>query len=72
MGKIEDNFFLAGGDELMDGVAKTSGFVAESDAAAEVDDGDMADFARGRNHGWSSQGMVEGAGSQVNGWGHGG
>ena len=50
MGKIENNFFLAGGDELADRVAKFSSFVAEGDASVEVDDGDVADFARGNGH----------------------
>jgi hypothetical protein len=33
VGEVENNFFLAGGDEFADGVAKVSGFVAESDAS---------------------------------------
>jgi hypothetical protein len=50
LGEVEDNLFLAGGDELTNGVAKLSGFVAEGDATDEVEDGDVADFARGDGH----------------------
>ena len=45
VGQVEDDFFLAGSDELADGVAEFAGFVAEGDASVEVDDGDVADFA---------------------------
>jgi len=64
--EVENNFFLAGSDELADGVAELAGFVAESDAAAEIDDDDVADFASGDGHGHWLRGMVEGAGAQVN------
>ena len=36
---------------LADGVAELAGFVAEGDAAVEVEDGDVADFAGGDGHG---------------------
>ncbi len=53
-GEIEDDFFLAVGDELVDGLAEASGFVAEGDAAVEVEDGDVTDFASGDLHvGWA-------------------
>jgi hypothetical protein len=51
IGKIEDDFLFAFGDELVDGIAELSGFVAEGDASVNVDDGDVADFARGDGHG---------------------
>jgi len=50
LGEVEDDLFLASGDELANGVAKLSGFVAEGDAAGEVEDGHVADFARGDGH----------------------
>ncbi len=53
LSKIEDDFFLARIDELVDGVAEFSGFVAERDASVDVDDGDVADFAGGDGHGGS-------------------
>jgi hypothetical protein len=53
VGEIEDDFFLALGDELADGVAEKSGFVAESDASGNVDDGNVADIASGDGH-WVS------------------
>ena len=49
--EIEHDFFLAFGDELADGVAELTGFVAEGDASGDVDDGDVADFAGGNGHG---------------------
>src|SRR5882757_1588778 len=51
VGEVEDDFFLAFGGELADGVAELSDFVAESDASVDVDDGYVADFARGDGHG---------------------
>ena len=62
VGEIEDNFFLARGDELADGVAELTGFVAESDASVDVKDGDVADFAGGDGHGSSGFGFRASAG----------
>jgi hypothetical protein len=56
VGEVEDDFFLAGGDELADGVTKLAGFVAESDASVDVDDSDVANFAGGDGHGSSGLG----------------
>jgi hypothetical protein len=53
VGEVEDDFLFAFGDELADGVAEFSCFVAERDASVDVKDGDVADFARGDGHGWS-------------------
>lgn len=47
VGEVENDFFLALSDEIADGIAEVASFVAESDAAANVDDGDVADFAGG-------------------------
>src|ERR1017187_9922709 len=57
VGEVENNFLFVGGDELADGVAGLAGFVAESDASVEVDDGDVADFASGDGHGNSGFGF---------------
>ncbi len=45
MSQVEDDFLFVGGDELADGIAKFTGFVAEGDASVDVDDGDVTDFA---------------------------
>ena len=50
VGEVEDDFLFVGGDELADGVAEQTGFVAEGDAAVEIEDGDVADFAGGDGH----------------------
>ena len=39
LGEIEDDFFFVGGDELANRVAEFPGFVAQGDAAVDVDDG---------------------------------
>lgn len=57
VGEVENDFLFVGGDELADGVAEQAGFVAESDASVDVDDGDVADFARGEVHGNSGFGL---------------
>ena len=49
--EVEDDFLLAIADELADGIAQLSGFVAEGDASIHVDDGNVADFARSDVHG---------------------
>jgi len=40
VGEVEDDFFLARGEQVADGVAELAGFVAEGDAAGDVEDGD--------------------------------
>ena len=50
VGEVEDDLLFAGGDEFADGVAEQAGFVAEGDAAVEIEDGDVADFAGGDGH----------------------
>jgi hypothetical protein len=49
-GEVENDFLFVGGDELADGVAEFTGFVAEGDAAVEVNDGDVGDFAGSDDH----------------------
>jgi hypothetical protein len=48
--QIEHDFLFAGGNELMDDVTQLSCFIAEGDAAMNIDDGDVANFARGDGH----------------------
>jgi len=43
--EVEDDFFLALGDEAADGVAEVADFVAEDDASGDVEEGDVSDFA---------------------------
>ena len=43
--KVEDDFFLALSNEVTNGGAKFSDFVPENDAALNVEDGDVGDFA---------------------------
>jgi len=44
-GEIEDDFLFVLRDEVFDSVAEDFDFVAENDAAAHVENGDVRDFA---------------------------
>jgi len=44
-GEVEDDFFLAGGNKGADGVAQDADFIAQDNAALNVEDGDVRDFA---------------------------
>jgi hypothetical protein len=55
LGQVEDDFFLVSANELADGVAELSGFVAEGDASVDVDNRDVADFASAYLHGKSGR-----------------
>ena len=42
--EVEDYFLFVAGDEVADGVAEIADFVAEDDAAGNVEDGHVSDF----------------------------
>jgi hypothetical protein len=71
--QVEDNLLLAVGDEGADGVAEIADLIAEHDAASDVEDDDVSDFAgiylQGHDSGQPRPlaGMVVGAERQVNG-----
>jgi len=71
--EVEDDFFLALGDEVADGVAEVADFVAEHNASGDVENGDVSNFAGfdGQGHGWYKltlmAGLVVAAEGQVNG-----
>jgi hypothetical protein len=44
-GEVENNLFLAVGDKVANGVAEITDFFAQNDAAVNVEDGDVSDFA---------------------------
>ena len=44
-GEVEDDLLFAFGDEGADGVAEIADFLAEDDAAGDIEDGDVSDFA---------------------------
>ena len=50
VGEVEDDFFLAVRDQLMHSVAERADFFTEDDAAVDIDDGDVTDFAGGDLH----------------------
>jgi hypothetical protein len=43
--EVEDNLFLALGDEGADSVAEIANFIPKDDATVDIEDGDMSDFA---------------------------
>ena len=47
VGEVENDFLLAASEQIADGGAEGVGFVAEDDAATDVEQGDMIDFAGG-------------------------
>src|ERR1700720_4293826 len=65
--EVEDDFFLAGGDEVKNGVPEKAGCVAEGDASVEVDDGDVANFAGGDGHGDRLPAFLSGNGRGMSG-----
>jgi hypothetical protein len=50
VGEVEDDLFLAGSQELTNCIAELAGFIAEGDASVDVNDSDVADFARSDGH----------------------
>jgi hypothetical protein len=72
-GEVEDDFLLALGDQVVDSGAESADLGTEDDAAVDVEDGDMGDFAgvNFQGHGWCRESvlakMVVGAAVQVNG-----
>ena len=45
LSQVEDDLFLAFGDEFVDLVTKFADFIPQNDAALHVEDGDVSDFA---------------------------
>jgi hypothetical protein len=45
IGEVEDDFLFALGDQVADGGAKSADLGAEDDAAVDVEDGDVRNFA---------------------------
>jgi hypothetical protein len=48
--QVENNFFLALCNQPVDRVPQLPGFIAQSDAPVDIDDGNVADFACGDGH----------------------
>ena len=71
--EIENDFLFSGGDQASDGVAEAFGFIAECDAAVDVENGDVADFARcdiqAHSESPPASAMLVGDAGQVNGTG---
>jgi hypothetical protein len=52
--EVQDNLFLAFGDQTADGVTEYVNLFAEDDASGDVEDGDVGDFAGGYLQGHGS------------------
>ncbi len=50
LGEVEDDFFLALRDQAANCIAELPGFIAQSNASVNVDDRNVANFARGDGH----------------------
>ena len=69
--QVENDFLFFRGDQFANGIAEALGFIAKGDAAVDVENGDVADFARSdmqaQNGNPAASAMLVGDGEQVNG-----
>jgi hypothetical protein len=47
LAQIQQEFLVAGGNQILDGIAEKGGTFAEGDATDRIDDGDIANLAGG-------------------------